>query len=55
MTFDPHLAATMAMLMAVCWTMCFAGMKKHMLELKQRRRVCPSCGRTIHGRVCNSH
>jgi hypothetical protein len=55
MTPDPHLALSAALLMAVTWTMLFAGAKKHMLELKQRRRTCPSCGRTIHGRVCNGH
>jgi hypothetical protein len=55
MTVDPQLALSAAMLMAVGWTMLFAGTKKHMLELKQRRRVCPSCGRTIDGRVCNAH
>jgi hypothetical protein len=44
-----------ALLMALVWTMAFAGMKKHALELKQRRRRCPSCGRRIDGRVCRSH
>ncbi len=44
-----------ALLMAFVWTMAFAGMKKHALELKQRRRRCPSCGRRIDGRVCQSH
>ncbi len=55
MTLDPQLAVLVALMMAVGWTMCFAGLKKHMLELKRRRRICPSCGRTISGRVCNSH
>ncbi|HWH06015.1 MAG TPA: hypothetical protein VNT23_06235 [Gaiellaceae bacterium] len=55
MTPDPQLAATVALLMAVGWTMLFAGAKKHMLELKQRRRICPSCGRAITGRVCDAH
>jgi hypothetical protein len=32
-----------------------AGLGKHALERRRRRRVCPSCGREIHGRVCNSH
>ena len=41
--------------MAAGWTMYFAGLQKHMLEHKQRRRVCPSCGRRIDGRVCNAH
>ena len=55
MTLDPQLALIVGMTMAVAWTMCFAGLKKHMLELKRRRRICPSCGRTIRGPVCNSH
>jgi hypothetical protein len=32
-----------------------AGLGKHALESRRRRRVCPSCGREINGRVCNSH
>jgi hypothetical protein len=32
-----------------------AGLSKHALEHRRRRRICPSCGRVIHGRVCNSH
>ncbi len=32
-----------------------AGLGKHALETRRRRRVCPSCGREIHGRTCNSH
>ena len=55
MMVDPQLATAVAMLMAVGWTMCFAGLRKHMLELKRRRRVCPSCGRPIQGRVCDAH
>ncbi len=55
MMLDPQVAVLVALMMAVGWTMCYAGLKKHMLELKQRRRICPSCGRMIRGRVCNSH
>ncbi len=55
MMLDPQVAMLVAMTMAVAWTMCFAGLKKHMLELKRRRRICPSCGRPISGRVCNAH
>jgi hypothetical protein len=32
-----------------------AGLGKHALEHRRKRRICPSCGRQIHGRVCNSH
>jgi len=55
MMLDPQLALAAALMMAVGWTMCFAGLKKHMLEPRRRRRVCPSCGRPISGRVCNAH
>jgi len=32
-----------------------AGLGKHALEARRSRRVCPSCGREIVGRICNSH
>jgi ribosomal protein L37AE/L43A len=32
-----------------------AGLGKQALEQRRRRSVCPSCGREIHGRTCNSH
>ena len=44
-----------ALVMALGWTMMFAGVKKRALELKQRKRRCPSCGRTIDGRICREH
>ena len=44
-----------ALVMAFGWTMAFAGLKKHALELKHRKRRCPSCGRRIVGRVCDWH
>jgi hypothetical protein len=53
MKLDPVGFAAMAM--AIGWTMAFAGMKKHALEAKRRKRVCPSCGRRITGRICDSH
>jgi hypothetical protein len=55
MTFDQQLIVSVALLMAVGWTMCFAGLRKHLLESRRRRRICPSCGRQIHGRVCDAH
>jgi hypothetical protein len=44
-----------ALVMAVAFTMAFAGMKKHALESKRQKRVCPSCGRRIEGRTCSGH
>jgi hypothetical protein len=33
--------------------MALSGLEKSMLELKRRRRTCPSCGRSLqHGRTC---
>ena len=32
-----------------------AGLGKNALELRQRKRVCPSCGRRISGRYCDGH
>jgi hypothetical protein len=50
---EPELAALLAM--AVAFTMAYAGVTKHALELKRRRRTCPSCGRHISGAVCREH
>ena len=55
MTIDPHLAVTAAVTMAFGYTMFVAGVKKHGLEWKRRKRVCPSCGCRIDGRVCSRH
>ena len=55
MTPDPQLAVFAALAMAVAWTMVFSGVSKHALELKRRRRICPSCGRHISGTVCREH
>ena len=52
---DAQLATTVAMALAIGWTMFFAGFKKNALELKQRRRICPSCGRRIDGTTCKAH
>jgi hypothetical protein len=50
---DATLSVLLAMLIA--WTMVFAGARKRVLGLRHRRRRCPSCGRSIHGRVCERH
>jgi formate dehydrogenase maturation protein FdhE len=55
MTLDPQIVVFTALAMAVAWTMTFSGLKKNVLELKQRRRTCPSCGRHISGTVCREH
>ena len=52
---DPQIAMLGALTMAIGYTMYFAGLKKNMLELKQRKRICPSRGRNITGRICTAH
>ena len=49
----PELAATFALTSGIGFLMVFSGLGKSMLELKRRRRACPSCGRHIHGRICS--
>ncbi len=55
MRSDPQLPLLVALTIGVGWTMYFSGLKKRMLELKHRQRICPSCGRSITGRVCSAH
>jgi hypothetical protein len=39
----------------VGYLMVKAGLSKNALELRRRRRICPSCGRQITGRRCTAH
>jgi hypothetical protein len=55
MTLDPQIVTFVALAMAIGYTMFFSGLSKHALELKRRRRLCPSCGRQITGAVCREH
>jgi hypothetical protein len=50
-TLDPHMTA-LASTVVVTALMSFAGLQKNALEWKRRRRICPSCGHQIRGRVC---
>jgi formate dehydrogenase maturation protein FdhE len=52
MAFAPHLATLAIATLAIGWLMALAGLQKSALELKKRRRVCPSCGRRIETRNC---
>jgi hypothetical protein len=54
MAFDPHPVTLAAATLGVGWLMAVAGLQKRALELKKRRRRCPSCGRSIQSRVCSS-
>jgi hypothetical protein len=54
MAFDPHLAGLFAGSFGVAILMTLAGVQKSALEWKQRRRICPSCGRDLRSRcVCH--
>jgi hypothetical protein len=52
MTPDPHLAAVLSTAIAGL-LMSVAGLEKSVLERKRRRRICPSCGHQLRGRVCD--
>jgi hypothetical protein len=41
--------------MGIGFLMTLAGLHKNALEGRRRRRICPSCGREIHGRTCDAH
>ena len=46
MPIEPHVELFMALASAAAWLMTKAGLSKNVLELRRRRVVCPSCGRT---------
>lgn len=50
---DLHVMLFMALVMAAAYLMTRAGLSKNALELKRRRIVCPSCGRS-DGCTCGS-
>ena len=55
----PHMTThTLAVLLTSAgagYLMVKAGLGKNALELRRRRRICPSCGRVISGRRCDAH
>jgi hypothetical protein len=53
MTLDPNVAFIAFVTCGVGYVMTVAGIQKSALEWKRRRRVCPSCGRSIETRVCS--
>jgi len=54
MTLNLHIAMVVVLTLGVGWMMMSAGLQKSALESRQRRRICPSCGRQIHARVCTT-
>jgi hypothetical protein len=45
MILDPHTTTMIAVTCGIGFLMAKAGLQKNALERKQRRRICPSCGR----------
>jgi NADH pyrophosphatase NudC (nudix superfamily) len=54
MHLDPHVAIAAVATLGAGWLMMQAGLAKSALELRRKKRVCPSCGREIQARVCAS-
>jgi NADH pyrophosphatase NudC (nudix superfamily) len=54
MTFVPHVMSLTLVTLGVGSLMALAGLQKSALEWRRRRRICPSCGREIHARVCTT-
>ena len=52
MSLDSQTAAAVLASTSVGALMLIAGVEKHALEWRRRRRVCPSCGRQVDGRAC---
>jgi hypothetical protein len=55
MTIDPQLAVVLATTTGAAFLMTLAGVQKRALEWRNRRRVCPSCGRRSESRICRLH
>jgi hypothetical protein len=50
---DPHALALFASTFCVALLMALSGMQKSVLDWKNRRRMCPSCGRRLNsGCIC---
>jgi hypothetical protein len=54
MHLDPHVTIAAVSTLGAAWLMIKAGLAKSALEHRQRRRVCPSCGKVIRSRVCTT-
>jgi formate dehydrogenase maturation protein FdhE len=54
MTMNLHIAILVVSTVAIGWLMMTAGLQKSALELRRRRRICPSCGHEIRARVCTT-
>jgi hypothetical protein len=52
-SLDPHIAMIMVLASTAAWLMTQAGLAKNALELRRKRRACPSCG-SHDGCGCNT-
>jgi ribosomal protein L37AE/L43A len=50
-----HMIVLLLSTTGIGFLMTLAGLNKNVLETRKRRRICPSCGREIHGRTCTGH
>ena len=51
-TYDPQIMTLAAITTLVGWLMIQSGLSKSALELKRRRKICPSCGRHLETCGC---
>jgi hypothetical protein len=51
---DSNILIFAAVTCGIGYLMALAGLTKNALELRRRRRTCPSCGRHIEARVCSA-
>ncbi len=54
MTMNLHIAILVVATLGTGWLMMQAGLQKNALELRRKRRICPSCGHEIRARVCTT-
>jgi hypothetical protein len=53
MAIDPHALALVVTTLCAGVLMTFSGLQKSALDWKNRRRLCPSCGRRLNsGCIC---
>jgi NADH pyrophosphatase NudC (nudix superfamily) len=52
MSLDPHVVVLLLSTTAAGLMMSIAGLRKNGLEWRQRRRICPSCGREVRDSAC---
>jgi hypothetical protein len=52
MELAPDIPLIAVVTAGVGYLMVVAGLHKNLLEWRRGGRLCPSCGRAIHGRVC---